>query len=259
MAALSGVSGTRIVREVFHKARKLRRLLANPVYRHGLRHGVAAAIEHEVVLGGLDARTVIDVGANRGQFALVARRHFPSARILSFEPLPEAGAAYRRVFAGDPCARLTPVALGATEGRAELHRSRHDDSSSLLPIGSLQRTTFPGTDEVAVEWVELRRLDTALHGEELLAPTLCKIDVQGTELEVWKGIGELVDAIDVVLVEVSFVPFYEGQPLFAEVDTALREAQFALQHLYGVDVDVTGTILQANALYRRAPPSPSRD
>ena len=48
---------------------------------------IAPAIEHIGPLSRFSFRTVVDVGANRGQFAAVARRLFPAARIYSFEPL----------------------------------------------------------------------------------------------------------------------------------------------------------------------------
>src|SRR5687768_15429271 len=37
----------------------------------------------------MNIRTILDVGANVGQFAILAHEVFPSAKIFSFEPLPE--------------------------------------------------------------------------------------------------------------------------------------------------------------------------
>lgn len=230
---------------------KLIRLLGDPIYRRGLRSGTAAAIEHEAALAGLEAATVIDIGANKGQFALAARRRFPAARILSFEPLADARDSFRRVFADDQAAEVFALALGAVDGTAVLHRSRRADSSSLLPIAALQSETFPGTEEIGTETVPLARLDTALTGRDLVAPVLCKIDVQGGELEALKGFGALAGRIDALMIELSFVTFYTGQPLFAEIDAHLRELGFVLDRLYGVDVDTAGAVMQCNAVYRR--------
>jgi hypothetical protein len=74
------------------KARKLAGILAVPAWRRALlRHRVAAGVEHAGVLRNLGpVRTVVDIGANRGQFALAARQCFPAARIVSCEPLPAA-------------------------------------------------------------------------------------------------------------------------------------------------------------------------
>ena len=72
------------------KAAKLLRILRAGDWRAALRrHRVAAGVEHAVVLRQLDScRAVVDIGANRGQFALAVRHVFPDARIVAFEPLP---------------------------------------------------------------------------------------------------------------------------------------------------------------------------
>jgi len=61
-------------RKVNSRISKLIALLRNPFYRRTLfRYRVAAAVEHDALLKrlGKDLRTVVDIGANRGQFALV--------------------------------------------------------------------------------------------------------------------------------------------------------------------------------------------
>ena len=74
------------------KAAKLAAILRVSAWRKALRrHRVAAGVEHAVVLRQLaGCLTVVDIGANRGQFALAARQCFPAARIVSCEPLPAA-------------------------------------------------------------------------------------------------------------------------------------------------------------------------
>src|SRR5688572_11324458 len=83
------------------KGRKLLQILSarQPAWANALRRGVAAAVEHGPVLRRFaDYRTVVDIGANHGQFALVARHHCPNARIESFEPLPGPAERFRKVF-----------------------------------------------------------------------------------------------------------------------------------------------------------------
>lgn len=238
------------IRGALHKAAKLGRLLIEPAYRRGLWHGVAAAMEHDAILARLEAATVLDVGANCGQFTLAARRRFPAARILSFEPLADARSVFSRLFAADSRIELFAMALGATDGEATLHRSRRHNSSSLLPIGPLQTTTFPGTEEIGRESVKVARLERLFDGLAPTRPILCKIDVQGGELEVLKGFGSAMASIDAIMIELSFVAFYTGQPLFAALDAHLRGAGFILDCIYGASVDRDGVVLQCNALYR---------
>ena len=53
-----------------------------------------------------------------------------------------------------------------------------------------------------------------------------KIDIQGGELEVFRnGVKKLRDCL-VIQTEVEFLPMYEGQPLFSEVESFLRTLGF---------------------------------
>ena len=97
------------------------------------RYGVLVGAEHRFVLRP-DLAMVVDIGANRGQFALAARRWSSDAKVVSFEPLPEAAKVFRKVFAGDSSVVLHQMAIGAEPGEARIHVSKRDDSSSLLPI-----------------------------------------------------------------------------------------------------------------------------
>jgi FkbM family methyltransferase len=198
-----------------------------------------------------DFRTVLDVGANRGQFALFAARRFPQARLICFEPLPSPRARLERVMG--PGARVTvrDCALGVATGTAEFHVSAADDSSSLLPIGSRQREVFPGTEETATVEVEVRRLDEVLSASELITPVLLKLDVQGAELAVLRGAETLLSAIDAVLVEVSFVELYVGQALADEVWGALREFAFSCRGIWSITYGPRGECLQADLLFGR--------
>lgn len=193
-------------------------------------------------------RTVIDVGANRGQFAAFSVRRFPGATIHCFEPLPGSADRLARWAATLPAERvvLHRAALGAADGRATMRVSNEDDSSSLLPFGARQQRL--GTFEVARADVEVRRLDRILRADEIARPCLLKIDVQGYELEVLRGAEGLLGRIDEILVECSFVPFYEGQALADEVIAYLRARGRDVRSQHPSITD-RGRILQADILF----------
>src|SRR6186713_954646 len=90
--------------------RKLLSVLAQPDYRAAfLRGRVAAAIEHGSILKSLNFNTIVDIGANRGQFSLAARHYFPQARIIAFEPLAGPATLFRTVLGNDPRVTLHQV------------------------------------------------------------------------------------------------------------------------------------------------------
>ncbi len=229
---------------------KLGRAVRTRRGRAGLRLGVAAAGTHQPLLRRLAPATVIDVGANRGQFALDVEAALPAARVISFDPMPDAVAIHRRLFAGNPRVTVRPVALGSAPGTATLHRSGRDDSSSLLPIGEAQTALFPGTEERGTEPIAVTTLDLALADEVLAGPVLCKLDVQGFELEVLRGATDTLTRVRWVYAECSFEELYDGQPLADEIVAFLLASGF---HLTGIG-DTTragGRIVQADLLFEQ--------
>lgn len=235
------------------KAGKLARIVSKPPWlRALLHHKVAAGVEHVSVLrttAGL--QTIVDVGANRGQFALAARYCFPEAQLYCFEPLSGPAAQSRAVFAKDPRATFFEVALGPESGDAVIHVSGRDDSSSLLPITSMQDTLFPGTAEVDTRSIRVARLAELVPGSSIRTPALLKIDVQGFERQVLAGCEDVLDRFDWVYVECSFLELYQGQARADEVIAWLRERHLELRGVYHIAYDTSGQTVQADFLFAR--------
>ena len=234
-------------------------LAADRRWLRALRQGVAPSLEHLRVLRLMSAETVVDIGANRGQFALALRHVLPQAAIVSFEPLPEPAAVFRRGVAGDTRVTLHACALGERAGTTSMHVSARDDSSSLLPIGSEQTRIFPGTAEVALAQIEMRRLEDVLQRADIAAPALLKLDVQGYELQALRGCETLLDAFAWVYCECSFVELYAGQALADEVIAWLRERRFGLLGAYNMAFDHAGRAVQADFLFGRRKQEQQRD
>ena len=239
--------------EQLRKARKLLLLARKPRYRRALRHGVAAAVEHADLPYLRDLRTVVDVGAHKGQFALFALERFRQASIICIEPLEEPRRRLQSAVDQTDRVRILEVAASnRTEERVRMHVSRQDDSSSLKSIGPRQVAAFPGTEEVGQTWVPTARLDSLLTAEELPGPALLKIDVQGHEYEVLEGAEGLLRAFEQLVVEVSFTELYEGQKLAGDVTSLLQSTGLALAGVFNVKLDHSGRCLQADFLFGRS-------
>ena len=238
------------------KIRKLYQIVQNRLYLKTLLiSGVAASTEHIRVfknLTGSNFKTIVDIGANRGQCALMARNYFPDAQIFSFEPLNEPAAVFRKIFSGDARVKLYPVAIGATEGSTKIHVSSADDSSSLLPISALQDDLFPGTSEKEERPVEVKRLDMILRPDEIKWPAFLKMDVQGFEKEALEGCGSLLPLFSYIYVECSFVELYVGQSLVHDIITYLRPFGFILAGVYNLDYEPSGKTIQGDFLFKKS-------
>ncbi len=201
-------------------------------------------------LGPHDIRTVLDIGANTGQFASRMRTVLPEARIYSFEPLADCYAKLQERFAGDDRFTGYNCALGEAEGSAVIHRSAHSPSSSLLPMAELHRTQYPHTAETRDETITVRTLD-GLAGELSLEPNvLIKVDVQGFEDRVIRGGQATFAQARVLLMEISFQELYEGQSLFDGVYDLLGPMGFAFHGFHRqAQRPLDGAVLFADAIF----------
>ena len=235
--------------EVLRKGVKLAALLRDPAYRKALRRRVPASVEHRTVAFEHGFASIVDLGANRGQFALFALREFPQALLYCFEPFPRARAQLAQITANRSRVRIFDLAVGAADGEHTLHVSALDHSSSLLPITQRLTREFPGTYEQEQVTVRTTRLDAVLERTDLPSPSLLKIDVQGYELEALRGAKGLLPYFAEVLVEGSFVEFYAGQPLAGEIVTLLDASGFRLAGVFSVMRGKGGECLQADFLF----------
>ena len=215
-----------------------------------LRHRVLAGAEHRNILSR-DLRVVVDIGANRGQFALAARRWAPKALVVSFEPLSGPAEIFRRVFSSDDQVILHQSAIGPVSAVQTMHVSARDDSSSLLPISSIQTAIFPGTGEVGIVEVRMAPLDEFMTADDLSAPAMLKLDVQGFEYDALRGCESLLHRFDRVYCECSCVELYSGQKLAQEVSDWLSVRGFKLEEVFNRAYDVHGQFVQADFLFCR--------
>ncbi|WP_375305444.1 FkbM family methyltransferase [Bradyrhizobium sp. A11] len=232
------------------RARKLSYALRVPLFRRALRTGVLAGVEHAYALGHLAPELVIDVGANRGQFALLARHLWPTARIVSLEPLPGPNATCRTVMAADERFELFEAAVSTEAGNSIINVTSEDDSSSLLPLGEEHQRLY-GSSLASTLTIRTDRLCAFVAPDECPASCLLKIDTQGFELEVLKGSEELLPRVQHIYAELSFVELYRGQPLASEVISYLHAVGYQLAGVFNVAYDGADRPVQADMLFSR--------
>jgi FkbM family methyltransferase len=241
-----------VIRQNLLRVRRAADALSFAAGRRGIRRGVLPSHVHQATLRRTTPDVVVDAGANRGQFSLDVVRALPSAVVHAFEPLRSEADVFEAVFAAQPNVTLHRLGLWSEAGSMAMHVSASPDSSSLLPIGATQSEIFPGTHGVGEDDVEVVRLDEVMSAHDLGPRALLKIDVQGSELEVLRGAGELLRTFQWVYTELSLVQFYVGQPTAGAVIAHLVESSFEL-----VDVTIAtrhrGRAVQVDALFERQP------
>jgi len=169
--------------------------------------------------------TILDIGANVGQFSKEMLGIFPNAQIYAFEPVPDCYEKLKKI-SKKPNFHSFPFALGNKHGETDINVSSYSPSSSLLKMSDLHKKIFPHTAGEHKETIQIRRLDDMASELNIKTPLLIKMDVQGYEKEVILGGQETFKKASVVFSEISFVSLYEGQPLADEIRRLLKELGF---------------------------------
>lgn len=202
---------------------------------------------------GILPKSVIDVGANVGQFAVAAAKLFPDALIYSFEPQPECVEQLKRNVRSLGSISVYPLALGNVEGEIMFQLNSHSHSSSFLPLAEAHRTAFPEAQELQRIPVRVSRLDDVLQAVDLPSPVMLKLDVQGYEPWVLEGGAQTLKRVDYVILEASLKPMYEGECLFEEILVRMRGYGFFFLRPIGWLSDPgSGEILQLDALFAKS-------
>lgn len=201
-------------------------------------------------IGQID--TVLDVGANIGQFAKSLREVGYAGRIISFEPQSAAFARLSASAASDPLWDVAPrCAVGAAAGELTMNISDNSVSSSALPILEKHMNSAPSSRYVSTETAPVIALDEC----DVVPKTgrlFLKIDTQGFEQQVLDGAPKLMERAVGVLTELSLAPLYEGQADFLAIFNQMRSAGF---ETWGINPGFanreTGQLLQADAIFFR--------
>ncbi|MEO0461134.1 MAG: FkbM family methyltransferase [Myxococcota bacterium] len=238
--------------QVKERVRELSRYLGIEVRRNGV--NVRPDLRFQRFLQGHSIQTIVDVGASRGQFAIETLARGFTGEIVSFEALPGVHLElqeHAKQFK-DRWTVAPRTALGREHGVTAFHVTRNRQSSSLLvPSSDLQRMSA-NLEQTEVIEVPCTTLDRFFPNTDELGRFVLKLDVQGAEMSVLEGGLNTLSACSGVLIELSLVPLYEGQPLASDLDSFLRSEGFSAWDIIPFyRAPESGRLLQYDAIYFR--------
>lgn len=155
-------------------------------------------------------------------------------RVIGFEPLPAECEKLNTL--GRPGRQYLPHAIGDGK-RRKFYVTNTGMTSSLLPPNVGFTKLFNNLAElmqvVSVVDIDTIRLDdVAMINEQ--GCDLLKLDTQGSEAEILTHSSRTLERCLIIESEVEFVPLYEEQPLFADVDRLLRGRGFMFHRFLGL-------------------------
>ncbi len=225
---------------------------------------------HQAETAGLDLlpdgqwrhlRTVVDVGANVGQWSTMLLDLVTPEKLIIVEPQPAAFAQLQTLFGMRKHVELHRVAVGSADGVTRFRVTRDTTGGSVLPPLAEMRELVGGnwTVESEIE-VKITTLDALL--DEVPELSLLKIDVQGLEKEVLAGAARSLARTDFLLIELNYMRQYEGGSWFGEIHEILtRDHGFVLVDA-SKPLRLNGRASMSDGLYvnvRRLPDFAPRD
>ena len=197
-------------------------------------------------------KSILDVGANKGQFALRLLKNNFEGNIMSFEPLNEEYEMLKKLSSKRKNWKVARrCALGDINKIKKFHISGNRESSSLLKILRKHTDLRPDSKTIKIEKINVERLDNFKREiSKLEKNLLLKIDTQGSEIDVLKGAGNLIKNIKCLFVEVSLVPLYKNQKLWLDIIEYVKKFDF---NVWSVDQllknNITGQTYQIDIFF----------
>lgn len=232
--------------------RKALLLIGLDVHRYSAMSSSEAQLDCILKMSGVDL--ILDVGANEGQFVENIRAGGFRGEVVSFEPLTHAYKMLLERSQNDPKWHIHPqCAIGNQQGEININVSANSVSSSILPMLENHLTSAPQSAYLRQEKVQISKLDdvSSPYMNRAIAPFL-KIDTQGYESYVLDGAQETLQRCKGVLLELSLIPLYEGQPQWRQMVDRLEALGFSLWALVPEFTDhKTGRTLQVNGIFLR--------
>jgi len=195
--------------------------------------------------------TLLDIGANSGQYAGLMRESGYKGRIHSFEPTSKAFDLLRNKSKKDKDWHIHQLAIGATAGEIEINISENSFSSSILEIEKLHVKSAPQSRYISKETVPIETIDNLFSVIAKSAKSIyMKIDTQGYESEVLKGAENSLPKIQCIQLEMSLVKLYKNEWLFEETISYLKKKYFEIYTIEPEFYDTsTGQLLQIDAIF----------
>jgi FkbM family methyltransferase len=161
--------------------------------------------------------------------------YFPSSKIIGFEIEKEV--CEKMNSESLKGIKYYPYALGKANEKRKLYITQHPMCSSLYKpnetfnklYNNLEVTNLK--DEIEIDTITL---DYFIDKHDIGNIDFIKIDVQGAELDIFKGASNALKNVLNIVCEVEFIDVYENQPLFGDICNYLSQYNLMFNKFLGL-------------------------
>ena len=200
----------------------------------------------------LEIDCLLDVGANIGQYASLVRSLGYEGQIFSFEPLSSAHRILKEKSIHDNFWTVYDrCGIGDHNKVEAINISGNSYSSSFLAMLDNHKKAEPNSKYLGQEEVKIHTLDSIFKNfNSGYKRIFLKIDTQGYEMNVLKGVEKNIHKIYAVQLELSILPLYDNSHLYQDFFDYFIKRGFECWNLQsGFRNPETGRLLQFDGLF----------
>ena len=181
--------------------------------------------------------TIIEIGAlevSKKEPFYELLDHFPSSKIIGFEIEEEV--CDQMNLKAPKGVEYYPHALGEKNERKKLYITQHPMCTSLYKPNEKLIRLYNNLEVAYLKnetEIETITLDTFADKYNINDVDFLKVDVQGAELDIFKGGKNVLKNVIKIICEVEFLPIYENQPLFGDICNFLNQNDFMFNKFLG--------------------------
>lgn len=171
----------------------------------------------------LKIKGVIHIGAYQAE-ELPAYLECDVPHIIWIEALPNLAEDLKRRFMEDSTQRVINAAISDNTEEVSFMVTNNQASSSILEFGTHLKHHPRVWEEKRIDVTTQPMVDIIpVYNINMLEYNFLNIDIQGAELKALKGMGDYLDMIDYLYLEVNEEEVYKGCALLPELDEFLKD------------------------------------
>jgi FkbM family methyltransferase len=165
-------------------------------------------------------KTIFDIGVAYGTPSLY--KEYPNSFYYLIDPLKES-VPFMEEWSKTIRSKIFNIALGSN---LETNYIEIEVRQNLGGTTFLEQNGCSDTPVINTYMVPMQRLDSLIQNFD--TPALCKIDVQGLELEVLNGMSKIIENIDVFIIECHTIDTLKNMPIFTDLLNFLQKYDFVV-------------------------------
>ena len=199
-------------------------------------------LKHEL---GFEPRTILDVGAQIGDFYRECKQTWPDSQVMMIEATREC-----EPYLKDTGGNYLIAVLSDEKKTIPFYKTKLAETNTGNSVYK-ELTKAYSDDNLITEQRSTYTLDELYGAAEVF--DLIKLDTQGSEIDIMRGGSELIKNTTAIIIEVSNVEYNENAPLVDEVSEYMERIGFTynmeIGRSYSNDFLTTDGVIQRDYVF----------